>query len=95
MEKTENLKQQDIESLGFKLLKDSSMEQEYQTEIFEDNDKEYWWELTIDDKENMTKLSISKWSEKENNSCESLLFNGSVQNKSELERLMRQLCILL
>jgi hypothetical protein len=85
------LTSKDIEDGGFRLLKDYTIEQEYQTEIFEDdNNCEYWWELMIDDKKDMTKILIEHWRQGYSTST---IFQGIIKNKQDFKKLLIQLGI--
>jgi hypothetical protein len=81
----------DIESLGWKCIKEYSTKQVFQSEIKEEGDFEYWFEL---DKYLQTKwIEISLWKSKNNLSDERHVFLGVIKNKSELKKLMQQLNI--
>ena len=85
------LDQEDIESLGFRLLKDFSVDQEYQSEIKDG----VWYELNVDDKEEIPYLiTIEEWMDNSNgrSDCRTL-FKGNIKNKSELKTLFKQLGI--
>ena len=85
------LDQEDVESLGFKLLKNYSVEQEYQSRITDDS----WYELNVDDKEEYPCLvSIECWVNiTKSTSNRDVMFTGTIKNKSELKKLLKQLGI--
>jgi hypothetical protein len=83
------LDKEDIESLGFRLVKDYSDQLEYQTQIREFDSGEYWFELTQDKEEKF--ITISYWEETELGSIEQIVFQGLIKNKSELKKLLKSL----
>ena len=86
------LDKEDIESLEFRLIKDYSVEQVYQSKIVNNT----WYELDIDDKEEYPYLiTITKWEDNllTKMSDSKTLFCGKIKNKSELKQLLKQLNI--
>jgi hypothetical protein len=85
------LDKEDIESLGWKISKEFSAKQIYQSEIIDLKEYEYWFEM---DKYLLSKwIKICLWKSKNNMSAEKTIFEGIVKNKSELKVLMKQLAI--
>lgn len=87
------LDKEDIESLGWKFIKEGDDELYFQIFPMYPNIK-YWFEMNFSPEEHY--LLIEEWSETGIGKSSFIdKFNGNIKNKSELKRLMKQIGILV